>query len=396
MRARGRVVAVAAMLVLPACGDQTGPAGGGGATPRGIAAVVIDHVDLEPNRVRGSYSRYGYPTEIEAEVDYGVDPEGTEEGETLTVVASLARQDELPQRDRQWLSCVPEDRSFGGCENLPAEGGTFFFAWYDGQPEEDPGGASYIHVHDGIVVRVSLSGPFIDGDPRGQALGVDFDQLREVALDPRLTFEMDGATLEAGRALDNYRGAEAPPEKPDRFATPPEMLAARVVRYAEMQPTLARPSSLDAFGPDAVGAHLEFPARGKWAAATVDILTVAGRPPMMDPMPCGDTNNGDPLPPGETCFGLAEEHVVTWEKAHDGKPGKIWILGYQQDEEYLREESVGVLITTPDLTFDLYQEEYVDIPFWWLAGVGNIVGDLSIGPETSDPTAFQRVRNWRD
>lgn len=392
-------LAAGALLVTSGCGEQTSdPADGVAATPRAIAAVVDEVVPLAANRYRGDFSAYGHPEQIEAEVDFGVDPEGTESGAALTVRAGIARLADLPERDRRFLDCATAGE-YGGCTEESVGGGTLLLVWADGSFESDPGYVAYRYVHDGLVVSAAVSGPFIDRDPRAMDLGVELDDLRAVALDPRLTFAMDAETLAAGRALgDDYRGDEEPAERPEALPTEPEALAAAVVRYADdLRPTLARPSTLDVLGPDAVGAHLEFPATKRFAASEVDILTVAGRPPVMDPMPCGDTNDADPLPEGASCFGWSEDNVVTWAKATAREPGTIWVYGYHQDEVYLREESIAIRIVTPDLTFDLFTDEYPRaFPDWWLAGMGPLATLPDLGPETTDPTAYDPVPNWQD
>ncbi len=74
-------LAAAVAVVLAGCGDQQASAPTPGkdglvdATPRALAAIVVDHVDPgEPRRTTGRWSDWNDPLAIEAQVDYGVDP----------------------------------------------------------------------------------------------------------------------------------------------------------------------------------------------------------------------------------------------------------------------------------------------------------------------------------
>jgi hypothetical protein len=154
---------------------------------------------------------------------------------------------------------------------------------------------------------------------------------------------------------------------------------------------LARPSTLTAFGPDAIGAHLEFAATKRVPAFAVDVVTVAGRPPMLDPMPCPPTE--EVTAQTADCYGFSDDDVATVEAAHGGKPGRLWLLGYHVNETYNRVESVGVAITSAAIVQSPYgTNSNADVPA--LADLDGLEAENDLGPETAD-SDFTPVPHWR-
>ncbi len=391
---------VAAVLVA-ACGDN-GDAGDdpaaatSPATPRALAAVAIGHITNDPHRTRGEYSGWGDPSYVAAEVDYGVDPEGSEAGETLTVRLRVSRLSDLPADAQESLSCRPAQHKRGECRGERVDGGTLVYAWAPEVPEEEPGSASYTFTHDDEVAVAMVEGSDIEADPRSDAdFDLDLDELRAVVLDPDFALDTSDDAIAAGARIPSYRGPEAPPKEPAAGATEPEALAAEVIRYAEFTPSAAGPSALDDLGPEAVGAHLEVPATRRWAPASVDILTVAGRAPLVDPMPCTDLNRRVRLDDGSMCFAWTEDQVARWTLATADRPGVLWLLGYHDNETYNRVETVAIKITTPDLDFDLFDPRASEMPEWWLA-LGPLTGAMNVGPNSEHPGDHPRVPNWQD
>jgi hypothetical protein len=388
----GRAAAVAALALaaplLAACGESTEPPEPGAdgrvdATPRALAAVVIDHVDPgEPRRTTGHWSDPADPLAIEAQVDYGEDPEGGGPGPTRTVRVDVSSTEAFEERDRSWFRCRPRLES-GGCEEQEIDGTTVLYRWFPGTPEEEGGSYSWLVVRDDEVVTVAYdrSGLF-RSDPRRLDLLVEPEDLRAAAVDTAMSLRTTPEAYAAGADLDSYEGVEKRPELPPVTPTTPKELAARVVDYIGVRPASVRPSRLDDFGPDAVGVHMVFPARRGEAAYTLDVLTTVGRVGQIDPLPC-------PVQRVRTsydgCFAWDPDTASTWTLAGDGEPGRQWIIGAQDDDVFNRVESVGVLITSAAIDHNPF-DEFTDpggppLPEMLMADLSGFTGDLSVGPE---------------
>ena len=343
--------------------------------------MVIEHVDPgTPRRTTGGWSDWNDPLEIEAQVDYGADPEGAGGGASHTVHVHVTERSGISADDRRWLRCRPGHEE-GGCEEMSVEGGRLLYRWRPGMEEEEGGHYSWTVVRRDEVVQVGYdeSGLF-DRDPRELALAVEPSDLREAALDPAMSLRTTPAFLAAGRDLGHYEGVETPPEKPTIVPTKPRRLAARVVDYLELEPTSVRRSRLTDFGPDAVGVHLEFPAGKGYDAFTVDLLTTVGRVPQIDPLPCRVQRSSTAA--RDSCFAWTADSVATWTLASGGRPGRMWIVGAQDDDRFNRVESVGALVTSTGLDVAPFAsvEVFPRIPDAVYA-LGPMTSDLSVGPE---------------
>jgi hypothetical protein len=247
--------------------------------------------------------------------------------------------------------------------------------------EEDPGSYSWTVVHESEVVTVSYEGSgLFESDPRDMGLAIDPSDLRAAALDPAMSLRTTPASLDAGRDLDHYEGVEEPPEKPTVVPTTPRQLAARAVDYLRLRPTTIRPSRLTDFGADAVGVHLEFPAGKGYDAFTLDVLTTVGRVPQIDPLPCRAQRSRTAA--RDACFAWDADSAATWTLASEGRPGRMWIIGAQDDDRFNRVESVGVLVTSTGIDVPAFASVEVTprIPDD-VYGLGPFTGDLSVGPE---------------
>jgi hypothetical protein len=371
-------------LVAAACGAGTpaaGPDGRVDATPRALAAVVIEHVDPgTPRRTTGHWSDRNDPLAIEAQVDYGVDPEGTESGSSHTVHVDVMEKDGFSADDRRWLRCRPAHEE-GRCEESSVDGVRLLFRWRPGMAEEEGGSYSWTVVRKGEVVQVGYdeSGLF-DRDPRELELPVEPSDLREAALDPAMSLRTTPAFLAAGRELDHYEGVESPPEEPTIVRTTPRQLAARTLDYLGLEPTSVRRSRLTDFGPDAVGVHLGFPAGKGYDAFTLDVLTTVGRVPQIDPLPCRVQRSRTAA--RDSCFAWDADTAATWTLASEGRPGRMWIIGAQDDDRFDRVESVGVLVSSTGIDVPPFASVQVAprIPDD-VYGLGPFTSDLSVGPE---------------
>ena len=383
-----RALALSSVLTLAACGAEAGemprPAADGtvAATPRALAAVVVDHVDPgEARRSTGEWSDPGDPAALEAQVDYGVDPEGTEDGETRTVRVDVAEVAAFRGEDRAWLRCRPavEDRR---CEESSVADGRLLYRWWPGTEDEEAGSYAWMLVRDHEVVRVSYEGSdLFEDDPRRLDLGVEPGDLRAAALDPTMSLRTTPEAWEDGAALAHYDGEEEPPEEPLVAATTPRQLAARVARYLGREPATVRRSTLDDFGPEAVGAHLEYPASRRRAAFTIDVLTTAGRVPQLDPLPCRVRDSAGAV--ANACFAWSRDSVATWTLTSGDRPGTLWIIGVQQDDAFNRVESVGIRVTSAAIDRPFFLEPPVPegLPPMLLGDLEPLTGDLLMGPE---------------
>lgn len=374
------------LAVLAACGESVAPGADGRveANPRALAAVVVDHVGREPRRTTGSWSDANDPLSLDAQVDYGVDPEGTEDGETHTVRVEVATAEAFSE-EAGWLGCRAEELEEVPvrCSEEESTRGTLVFRWDPGG-EEDPAYYSWTLFGGPEVVIVAYdgSGTFA-GDPRDLGLPVEAEQLRLAALDPAMSLRTTPEMHEAGQGLTYDGMEEAPPPLAVRPITPQE-LGASVEEYLEIEAETVGPSPLDDFGPDAVGARLTFAGTRRYDAFTLDILTTVGRVPQIDPLPCPVQDSGSAARSG--CFAWEANTSATWTLAEGNRPGVLWIIGAQDDDKTNRVESVGVRIVSSgiDQPFFSFPGTAMRIPETLLA-LGPMTGDLRLGPEVQIP-----------
>jgi hypothetical protein len=380
----------AALALLAGCGSEGSPAtaedGLVDATPRSLAAVLIGHVDPEePRRTTGEWSDWNDPPALEAQVDYGVDPEGTESGATSTVLIDVTDLAAFDREERAWLECRPDDE--GRCEQSEVDGGTLLFRWRPGTEEEEGGAYYWTLVRADEVVQVAYEqSDLFDQDPRELGLSPQPDELRAAALDPAMGLRTTSEAWEAGKELDHYEGVEEPPEKPTVVPTTPRQLAARIVDYGGVEPDSVRRSRLTDFGPEAVGAHLEFPPGKGYDAFTVDILTTVGRVPQIDPLPCPVQKASQAAE--LSCFAWDDDTAATWTLASGDRPGVLWIIGAQEDDRFNRVESVGLRIESRGITKPFVAAVGTPenrLPQDWFGLVYPLTADLSVGPEVQVP-----------
>jgi hypothetical protein len=374
-------------LVLAGCGETAAPpAGEDGlvdATPRALAAIVVDHVDPgEARRTTGSWSDWNDPLELEAQVDYGVDPEGSEDGEVRSVRITVSDRAVYTGENAGWLHC--RQHEVGGCVESTDGEDTVLYRWYPGAYEEEPGSAGWIVVRPDEVVRVGFEGSdYYDEDPRNLELGIDLDDLRAAAVDPAMSLRTTQDAWEAGAALDSYVGVERAPEKPDIIPTTPHQLARVVADYLGIEPSSVRRSERTDLGPEAVGAHLEFDGTAKYDPFTVDVLTAVGRAAQIDPLPCPVQRAAQAAE--ISCFAWDEDTAATWTLADGDRPGVLWIVGAQDDDKFNRVESVAVRIESTGIVEPFFTDPGSDgldrLPRDLFA-LSPMTSDLSIGPET--------------
>ncbi|WP_148044986.1 hypothetical protein [Nocardioides marmorisolisilvae] len=350
------LVALLAIPVLTACGSKADPAVSQGdpvdATPRALAAVLIDHVHgSEPRRETGSWSDYDDPLSIGAQVDYGVDPEGSESGPTRTVRIEVGKIASYAKDERAFLTCRDTDER---CEQHEVDGVPLVFRWDRGAEEEEPGTYSWTVVREDEVVRVAYEGSgLFSADPRTVDLTIDPDDLRAAALDPAMSLRTTTGAIAAGAVLKDYSGPEHSPAKPVVRASTPAELAEQFEDLAQLKATSVKPSTRTEFGPDAVGAHLSYPGTDAYEPFTVDVLTTVGTVPQLDPPPCAVQSQATAR---HGCFGLDEHTYVTWTLAEGDRPGVLWIISSQENEDFNRVESSGIRFQSTGLTQNFYTD----------------------------------------
>ncbi len=311
-----------------------------------------------------------------------MDPEGTESGESRTVRVDVADVEAFDREDRRWFACRPDDE--GRCEEEAVDGGTLLFRWRPGTEEEEGGGYYWTLVRKDEVVQVAFEqSALFEEDPRGLDLSPQPEDLRSAVLDPAMSLRTTAEAWQSGEELENYDGMEEAPAKPDVVPTTPRQLAAVVERYGELEPDSVRRSRVTDFGPDAVGAHLEFSGGKGYDPFSVDILTTAGRVPQIDPLPCPVQKAA--LAEELSCFAWDDDSAATWTLASGDRPGVLWIIGAQDDETFNRVESVGIRVESRGIVNPFVAAVGTPenrLPEDWFAYVHPLTGHLTVGPET--------------
>lgn len=178
--------AVALVFVRPA----TPEGGDEPATPRSLAFVVSEHVDLDPTRAGVDWAADSYRQlfphpgrAVAATVNFAG------EGNVVTVGAS-------PERAKQDPYC--DD---GHCADL---GGGVTLTWDELAPQEDPGLIVVVAELRDHSVAVRYHGAEITGDPRDLDLPVPVDTLVDIATDPRLAPTTSPEAISAGEELEYW------------------------------------------------------------------------------------------------------------------------------------------------------------------------------------------------
>jgi hypothetical protein len=313
-----------------------------------------------------------------------VDPEGSEDGASHTVRVDVADLAAFDTEDRRWFACRPDDD--GRCEQSRAAGGTLLYRWRPGTEEEEGGAYYWLFVKADEVVQVAYEqSDLFAADPRELALPVESGDLRAAALDPAMSLRTTTDAWRRGEELDNYDGAESAPEEPAVVPTTPRQLAARVADYGGLEPDSVRRSPRTDFGPDAVGARMEFSAGKNYDAFTVDVLTTVGRVPQIDPLPCPVQKVAEAEE--RACFAWTSDSAATWRLASGDRPGVLWIIGTQDDDTFNRRESVGLRVESRGIVNPFFAAVGTPenrLPPDWFGLVHPITDDLSLGPETRE------------
>jgi hypothetical protein len=245
MPVRKVVVLAVGWAGLASCSADGGPVvGDEPITSEAIAAVMMEHVDLQPvavhpypalsSRTRAPYAPW--PESAEGAVIYfaGVAEDVDRVGERISISAIVQPAPDTAPCEDITLSSV----------EASVDGHEVSIAWQDREPEEDPGIVHVIDRADGEEVDLLLMGPYITDDPRELDLGVPLGDLAALVTDPRLSVTTSQEVVDLGssvelsalgpqsqgfvnRACEGVAGRhhDACPHRPR--ATPPSLLSPR-------------------------------------------------------------------------------------------------------------------------------------------------------------------------
>lgn len=198
---RRSLIAVAVLLVIAALvaaavvlwPEESEPAPVGGderTTPRSLAYVANEHVDLEPTKAGVDWAADGYrrlfphpKRAVAASINFAG------EGNIVVIGVSPERPQQDPRR-----GCMLSD----SCADL-SDG--ILLTWDLESPEEDPGLVVLYAEKEDATVAIRYSGPIITGDPRDLDLPVPVDVLVDIALDPRIAPTTSQDAIDGGEKL---------------------------------------------------------------------------------------------------------------------------------------------------------------------------------------------------
>ncbi|EON24901.1 MULTISPECIES: hypothetical protein [Nocardioides] len=166
------VLVVAACVLLAGCGGEDEGVGGRPITPEEIAAIVQEHVDLEPRET----AEWDVFTRELGEESPGVQLEYAD----VSLAVVVAPTSDSP------LVCA-DDSFFDECVSEDHDGDEVTVAWQELEPEEDPGVVYVIDRRDGEDVAVHVVGVSVTDDPRTLDLGVPLEDLMALVTDSRLS-----------------------------------------------------------------------------------------------------------------------------------------------------------------------------------------------------------------
>ena len=186
------IAVLVACVLLAGCGADDGHAlGDEPITPAAIAAIVQEHVELEPRRIAES-------TVLAPELGDRSTAAWLEYGDvSLTVVVAPSSNSPLVCADPTF---------FDECVTDSVDGHEVTIAWQQLEPEEDPGVVYVIDRRKGEDALVKVSGPSITDDPRDLALGVPLADLAALVVDPQLSLTTSLPVVEQGADVDIEQG----------------------------------------------------------------------------------------------------------------------------------------------------------------------------------------------
>lgn len=192
-------VAMATTLLLASllggCGEEEAPENEPSAqtepiSVQAIAAVALEHVDLEASRAEEFSDR-----ELEGPgVDLRFGADGEYDGDLLRVHVGRPSVAEV--------DCEKSDADFDGCEWSEVDGGRVLVAWQEEEPEEDPGIVLVALLREDESteqVTAYYAGDSFTGDPREAELSIGVETMLDIVQDDRLSLTTSPETVELGR-----------------------------------------------------------------------------------------------------------------------------------------------------------------------------------------------------
>ncbi|GAB3769148.1 hypothetical protein FB382_002543 [Nocardioides ginsengisegetis] len=347
-----RISILVVLVLLAGCGSRTGasPDEGGDVpiTQAAIAAVALDHLDVDVDHLQATYTDRSSPQGLlGADIRYGSEP--SEDGDLVRVTLQ-------PHLDRD-----PCAEAFH-CVDL---GDGVHLRWGEVVPEEDPGSVAVILQGPREDVMVLSSGPDITGDPRDLDLQVPVEDLEAIARDDRLHLSTTQDVVDAGDDLEAWGGQEPDPHAYDREAsTDSSLVNAYLLRrggYAGFTDQGSSPLKAS-WGPGAVGGRIHRLRELDVPAADIDVLASISGPTWVA---------------AEACHTQAYDHCARFPGARwpryllwqPGPDGQVWML-QRREGEY-----VGVRFSGFDVPEA--QDAVEVVAEWYL--VKGFLGDRNLG-----------------
>ncbi len=342
------------MLLLAAgCGDQEGasdepaPTGPAPLTSRAIAAVMLDHLSDDTTHRQATYVDEHTPRGLVG-ADFRYHGDGEYDGDLVEVTVYPGKPD----------PCTPASH----CTDL---GDGVQLRWGLVIPEEDPGGVSVLRRNaDDELVRASMSGPSITGDPRDLDIEPSVATMAELVSDPRLRLTTDAATVAAGDDVEDWRGGEVDPadleQVPNNDAT---VVVGWIWAYGDAWQYDGPSPYKEEFGKDAIGGRVRVTGDMQIQRTGFFDALAAPQPPPWLASGCLE---------GYQC-GTFQGVQVVWRPADGDDPGDAFLIHVGKGGETVAIHSVGNRI--PDRVAGAA----------WAAGLGLWSYDLT------DPMAETRV-----
>lgn len=188
-----------AASVLTGCGEDGArgddPAAGDEAiTVEAIAAVALEHVDLEAS----SAQKFADQELDGLGVGLRFGADGESDGDLLRVHVGPPSVDEV--------DCEEPDAGFDGCEWSEVDGGRMLVAWQEEAPEEDPGIVLVAMLREDEQVTAYYAGDSFTGDPREAELSVEVESMVDVVQDERLSLTTSADVVELGDGTKDLFG----------------------------------------------------------------------------------------------------------------------------------------------------------------------------------------------
>jgi hypothetical protein len=157
------------------------------ATDESLIALVLEHIDPEPNDFEELYREDGGAPADALGGELRFNAGDGDDGDLLAVMVTR-----LGTRDEEICRPGKDDR----CEVIGTDGGDVVLSWDLESPGEDPGIVIVTVERDGTRLHVYQAGPTITDDPRDLDLPIDVDDMVEILNDPRLGTETSRALVE--------------------------------------------------------------------------------------------------------------------------------------------------------------------------------------------------------